>query len=1225
MRFKLLIFFLISFLVNGQSFKNKKLALVIGNSNYTKGELKNPVNDALLIAKTLDSLHFDVILKTNLETDRSLKLAIREFGSRRNDYDIAFVYYAGHGIQVGNENFLLPTKQEFSSEDDVLDFAVSVQTIMKYLEGEEDKINILILDACRDNPFESNWNKTRSLKGKGLAKIPAPTGSLIAFSTDAGNVAPDGEGDNSVYSTSLSKNMLLVDTSIDQIFRNVRAEVLKISNGMQRPVEETQLTGKTFFLNPSDFTQELEEIKLVIEEEIETKYQDALLILENILTKYPENSEANYLKGRLFLRTKEYDSAINHYNNLLDKFGEKTDYYLELFKNYYVKGDNDNALLYVNKAIELDPLLPKNFWTRGFYYEEMGEMENALEDYNMGASLDSLDVNILSYRAALYKNHFKNAEEALNDYNQILAIEDKDNYIEKKWLYNQIGEVYTEISNDFEKAKASFDQAILLDANYSDALLNRAELNAYVFNSMHLALKDFEDAISADKKNHAAYYKRSEYYVWLDDFNKAYDDLTIALNINPTSMDYLFKRAYISQTYLEKFDQALSDYLTIVRLDKDYSFAKENYLYNDIALIYKNYIKDFNQALFYLNKEIELSPNESLGYISRANLLSNNLNEPKKALEDYDRAASLAPDNADIYSRRAKYHENQKKYQKSLDDYSKAISIDPTNKYHLFNRAVLLQNYFNNYELALKDYLSIEVLDKKKEFAESEYLYNNIAQLYRYRIKDNKSALTYYTKEIEISPQETLGYINRASFYLTELNDTEKALADYNKAIALEKNNFEHFYYRAEVYEKMGKYQSAFKDYSTAIELNPDDIYSLFSRALLAQGELMDYDSALADYLRIERLDKDNSFAKENFLNNNIGLLFRDYLNDYNKALHYYNKEIELSPEEGLGFANRAELFANYINEPEKALKDYNKAIEIDPDNAYYLYLRGLYHMANENYSNAISDFESAYNLSPEENLNYLSPKADILIIQKKYIEAKNVYLNSISFYLRKKEKGLDDLIYYYDRLIDLYELMIDFDGVLEYVSKIFEIHDNQKKLSSDFLSSIYVKKGDAYLNKNQNIKAKENYLKAISTDPKNRNPYFNLANYYIRTNDIKSAILTIEKTITMDYNDPDGYYKKALIYQKNQQLIKALISVSNSILKAEEENRLVNGDYYISDLNNISQISLADLYVFRAELYSSLGYEENACEDLYDSLLRANEIEARLSIQEKIENECRL
>ena len=110
----------------------KKLALVIGNSNY-ENELKNPVNDARLIASVLDSLSFDVILKENLETDRDFKDAILEFGSKRSSYEIGFIYYAGHGIQIDGVNYLLPTKEVFNSEEDVSFYAFDVQNLMKIL------------------------------------------------------------------------------------------------------------------------------------------------------------------------------------------------------------------------------------------------------------------------------------------------------------------------------------------------------------------------------------------------------------------------------------------------------------------------------------------------------------------------------------------------------------------------------------------------------------------------------------------------------------------------------------------------------------------------------------------------------------------------------------------------------------------------------------------------------------------------------------------------------------------------------------------------------------------------------------------------------------------------------------------------------------------------------------------------------------------------------------
>ena len=288
------ILFLISISLFSQD--EKRLALVIGNANYYKGELKNPVNDARLIASTLDSLDFDVILKENLATKREMLSAVKEFGNKRSEYDVAFVYYAGHGIQVDDENFLLPTKEVFEEEFDVMDYGVSVQNIMRYLRAQTNEVNILILDACRDNPFESNWNTTRSLKGGGLAKIPPPTGSLIAFSTDSGQTAPDGDGDNSIFTLSLSKNILLENTSIDQVFRNVRAEVLTQTDGGQRPVEASQLTGQTFYLNPTNNAKTFYKIdQLLINKEIDSAFR----ILNVLKNKFPNDKRIYAKRGHI--------------------------------------------------------------------------------------------------------------------------------------------------------------------------------------------------------------------------------------------------------------------------------------------------------------------------------------------------------------------------------------------------------------------------------------------------------------------------------------------------------------------------------------------------------------------------------------------------------------------------------------------------------------------------------------------------------------------------------------------------------------------------------------------------------------------------------------------------------------------------------------------------------------------------------------------------------------
>jgi len=275
----LLIFIVIPFFVLGQE-KQKRLALIIGNSNYEKGVLKNPVNDARLMASTLDSLNFDVLLKENLSTRREMTDAIREFESKLSEYEVSFVYYAGHGIQVDNQNYLLPTKEVFKNETDVLDYGINIQKILRALTSKSNLVSILVLDACRDNPFEREWNSTRSLSGQGLAKVPAPTGSLIAFSTDSGQTAADGLGDNSLYTGILADKLKEPSISIEQVFKNVRTEVLKITSGNQRPVEESQLTGGSIYLVPLDYVKIINDTYKLFDS---GKYYDALELITSLI------------------------------------------------------------------------------------------------------------------------------------------------------------------------------------------------------------------------------------------------------------------------------------------------------------------------------------------------------------------------------------------------------------------------------------------------------------------------------------------------------------------------------------------------------------------------------------------------------------------------------------------------------------------------------------------------------------------------------------------------------------------------------------------------------------------------------------------------------------------------------------------------------------------------------------------------------------------------------
>lgn len=223
----------------------KKLALLIGNGAYHDAPLTNPVNDARKMAAALKRLGFEVIVHENVG-QKEMKRAIDKFGQALKGYDVGLFFYSGHGIQVNGENYLMPVDANPASENDVEYDCVNAGRILGKMEDAENKTNIIILDACRNNPFERSW--TRSAKGKGLAFMNAPSGSLIAYATSPGNVAFDmSESSNSPYTAALLQHIETPNITISEMFQRVRSVVMKETNNEQTPWEATSLTGNFYF------------------------------------------------------------------------------------------------------------------------------------------------------------------------------------------------------------------------------------------------------------------------------------------------------------------------------------------------------------------------------------------------------------------------------------------------------------------------------------------------------------------------------------------------------------------------------------------------------------------------------------------------------------------------------------------------------------------------------------------------------------------------------------------------------------------------------------------------------------------------------------------------------------------------------------------------------------------------------------------------------------------
>jgi uncharacterized caspase-like protein len=224
----------------------RRLALLIGNSSYTHGgNLRNPLNDVRDMKAALENLGFRVMKHENC-TQKAMKEAIDDFGEELRGHDVGLFFYAGHGVQVGGDNYLIPVDAKLQTEKVVEYDCVRADRVLAMMEGAGSKTNIVILDACRDNPFERSWR--RGGFGRGLAVMNAPSGALIAYATAPGRTALDGAGRNGVYTEALLDHIRTAGITVEQVFKQVRVTVENRTNRTQTPWESTSLRGDFYFL-----------------------------------------------------------------------------------------------------------------------------------------------------------------------------------------------------------------------------------------------------------------------------------------------------------------------------------------------------------------------------------------------------------------------------------------------------------------------------------------------------------------------------------------------------------------------------------------------------------------------------------------------------------------------------------------------------------------------------------------------------------------------------------------------------------------------------------------------------------------------------------------------------------------------------------------------------------------------------------------------------------------
>ncbi|MBL7861467.1 MAG: tetratricopeptide repeat protein [Cyclobacteriaceae bacterium] len=543
----------------------KRLALVIGNSTYEHGgSLPNPVNDANAIAVALQSVGFEVMKYQDL-TQKEMKIAINSFGQKLKGYEVGVFYYAGHGIQSKGMNYMIPVEADLQTEEQVEFDCVAADRVLAYMDVAQIKVNVIIMDACRNNPFERSWH--RSANGNGLAIMNAPTGTLIAYATAPGRVASDGAGSNGLYTSALLKYLNDPKLTIEQVFKKVRTEVTEKSQGAQVPWETTSLTGDDFYFAMTDLKQgtlvtstlpatekpsksvstrsvneETRKKAIAIIDQghdaySEKNYSKAIEYYTNALTINPFSDDAYYWRGSSKFAQANYTDAIMDYNQATEINPNKEEaYYYRAMANHNLEAFQE-ALIDYDKAIELNPDVATMYYWRGQSKYKLARYEDAILDFSKSLQLNKNDGYSYGGRGNSYYMLAK-YKEARIDYTK--AIELLPNEAADYTYWRGIASYYSGV---YSEALDDFIEYLVKDPNDSYSLLMTAHCH-YMLKNYEQAIQYYSRSITSKPDYAEALYWRGNVYLILGKKSEAKRDVEQAISLDPKNETYLsFKAA----------------------------------------------------------------------------------------------------------------------------------------------------------------------------------------------------------------------------------------------------------------------------------------------------------------------------------------------------------------------------------------------------------------------------------------------------------------------------------------------------------------------------------------------------------------------------------------------------------------------------------------------------------------------------------------------------------
>lgn len=1149
--------------------QEKRVALVIGNADYIyASSLKNPINDAELMKTTLASLGFEVIEAKNLKTQRQFLDTIRSFQRKSASYNVRFLYYAGHAVQIGEENYLLPTEEKYQNATDFKDYAIPLGLITKEFTAEENLanvINVVILDACRDNPNKNV--ESRGVVIESLYKERSSNEVLIAYATTSGETAADGlkDGKNSVFCSSLAKHMMLADVPFEEVLKKVRIDVKKALN--QQP-EYLNRLDNTLYLKKSSYTDQIVIIDSLIDKR---DYNKARAKIEILLDKAPDYKLALLRKARIEYNdiNKNYDGAhLFRADSLYPNDPEVLEY---LGRYYSIIGEDDKAINSIGKAIKIESNDPQLYYWRARFFEDNNEFQLAEVDYTKAIELDQSNAFRYDVRSIFYSDSKKDIEKALDDNLKAIELEPNNEF----FFYGR-GLLYHELKK-YDHAIQNYKKAIQINPSYIDAI-NSIGVIYEEEGRMDLAIETYTEGISLEETN-------------------------------PQAAAFCYHNRAVIHENQGRFSEALNDYSKAIELD-----ASNAERYHARSIFYSDSQKDVDQALDDNLKAIELDPNNELYHFLRG-LLYHELKKNDRALQNYKKALQINPSYLDAINNIGLIYEEEGSIDLAIETYTEVIALEKTDPlaaaYCCYNRAIIYENQ-GKFSEALKDYsksIELDPTNPERYASRSEFYASK---------QDFEKALEDISKAIEIDPNEEFYYAHRGYLYY-ELKKNDRAIENYKKALLINPNSVGSIYGIGNIYQMDGKMGLAIETFTEGIALEKidpitvADCYSERARIYQNQGKL---ENALKDYSKAIELDSKNG---ERFVAR--GSFYKDVLKRPYDALVDYSLAISLDSTETNYLWNRGKLFSEKLNNQELAIQDFNQILKIKPNDINALNWRTIFYDRNNDLENAKAGYQKIISLVDSikklektiedygwANINL----AEIYQCENKIEEALSLYNEGVSYNSEYPES-------YYWRAWFLALYMSKYDLAISDLStsiklepknphwllnrsKIYQMKGDLKDAKNDINeavkisneSAIYIaERGNFYSITGEYDKATKDFKESLKLDSANRRTYHLITEDLIRQGKIDDAIKNATASNILFKNDTVSFEQLGRIYFAKNDFYKSLSSYfqAASIMEFNEGDRTI----YPHDI----QVFLSDVHLKIAEIYKKLNQSNLECEAL--------------------------